>query len=189
MRNGKTRWLSGLGTLILIGGLLSGCGSSDDAAIAQSAPADLSSVAQNWDKAISGAGRFTVLSAFGNAAVRDNETGLVWERSPALSTHTWSAARFECTGRATGNRKGWRQPSMPELASLVDPTVNPGPTLPSGHPFTNVQSAEYWSATTNAEFPTTAWLVNFDAGLVNGLVKSLTARTWCVRGGMQESVY
>lgn len=129
-----------------------------------------------------------VLSAFGNGAVRDNETGLVWEQSPALTTHTWSAARLECTGRSTGNRKGWRLPSMPELASLVDPTVTPGPTLPPGHPFTNVQSAGYWSATTNAELPTDAWLVRFD-GPVSFNGKPGLRHAWCVRGGMNAEAY
>ena len=59
-------------------------------------------------------------------------------------------------------RRGWRLPSVHELASLVDPT-NPGgdPDLPAGHPFSNVQSSRYWSATTNADNPTNAWFVGF----------------------------
>lgn len=47
MQNGRMRWLCGLGVVILSGGLLAGCGSSDDAAIAQGAPTDLSGVTQN----------------------------------------------------------------------------------------------------------------------------------------------
>jgi hypothetical protein len=46
---------------------------------------------------------------------------------------------------------------------LIDPSVAPpGPTLPLGHPFQNVQSASYWSATTIAETPTNAWNVFFN---------------------------
>src|SRR2546426_12515662 len=76
-------------------------------------------------------------------------------------------------------------PTLQELASLVDPTVPfPGPTLPAGHPFSNVQSSAYWSATTNAANTNVAWAVFFDNGGEFVLVKSATAAfAWCVRGG------
>ena len=79
---------------------------------------------------------------------------------------------------------------MPELASLVDPSVaSPGPTLPSGHPFLNVQPSNYWSASAHAENPTLAWGVGFGNGNVSGLSKSFDNRVWCVRGGMNAGQY
>ena len=42
---------------------------------------DVSELTQNWDKKLPSASRFTILSAFGDAAVRDDETGLVWEKT------------------------------------------------------------------------------------------------------------
>ncbi len=62
--------------------------------------------------------------------------------------------RGGCTTRTTGNRKGWRLPSVHELASLIDSNnLSGNPDLPPGHPFTNVQGEPeiYWSATTAAE--------------------------------------
>jgi hypothetical protein len=126
----------------------------------------------------------------GRAAVRDNETGLVWEQSPDTSMATWSDARFQCTSRTVGGRKGWRLPSVHELSSLVDPSVPfPGPTLPSGHPFTSVQSTPYWSATTHADDPTAAWVVDFEDGFVGTTSKPLNDLVWCVRGGMNADQY
>lgn len=133
--------------------------------------------------------RFSCL--WGDTVVRDNETGLVWERSPLATTHTWVLARSECTSRTVGGRIGWRLPSVHELASLVDPT-NPGgnPDLPASHPFTNIQSPVYWSATTEVEAPTTrAWNVNFAVGVVADNNKATTLFVWCVRGGNNADAY
>jgi hypothetical protein len=47
----------------------------------------------------------------------------------------------------------------------------------------NVQSATYWSATTNASNATNAWDVNFNNGNVDTNDKSNTNLAWCVRGG------
>jgi hypothetical protein len=141
----------------------------------------------SWDRKMAAVNRFVVLTNWASAAVLDKETGLVWERSPDLAVLPWSGARFACTGKTTGNRKGWRLPSMPELASLIDPSVAfPGPTLPPGHPFSNVvQSSGYWSATTFADDPSAAWVVYFDDSSVTDGNKTLIPRpAWCVRGGM-----
>ena len=135
-----------------------------------------------WDKQINGKGRFKVLSQFGNAAVLDKETGRVWEQSPSTSTPNWSGALAHCYQLEVGGRKGWRLPTIEELASLVD-TSQPAPTLPAGHPFSNVQSSDYWSATTDASGPF-AWDVDFVDGHVSSGDKSFAFFfVWCVRGG------
>ena len=68
--------------------------------------------------------------------------------------------------------------------SLVDPN-NPGgdPDLPPGNPFDNVQSAIYWSATTDAGFTGSARSVGFNVGGVGTNIKTLDRFVWCVRGG------
>ena len=143
-----------------------------------------------WDRKIAPINRFLILTNWASQAVLDKETGLVWERSPVIAPDTWSVARFACTGRPTGNRKGWRLPSVHELASLVDPSVTPpGPTLPPGHPFTNVQSDNYWSATTDAGNLANAWGVSFVNGGVDVGAKNLSLQVWCVRGGMNADLY
>ena len=61
----------------------------------------------NWDKKLPSASRFTTLSAFGDAAVRDDETGLVWEKTLEAAEMAWSDARTFCADKDVGRRKGW----------------------------------------------------------------------------------
>jgi len=140
----------------------------------------------SWDQKIPAATRFIVLSNWGGAAVLDRETGLVWEKSPSAGTthFSWFSALGYCGALSVGNRMGWRLPTLQELASLVDPSVpSPGPALPNGHPFRNVESAGYWSATTHAEVAEAARVVSFyDGSVVNGTKDGL-GYAWCVRGG------
>jgi Protein of unknown function (DUF1566) len=81
-------------------------------------------------------------------------------------------------------------PGIQELASLVDPSVaSPGPTLPPGHPFLNVQPPDYWSASTDAFGAIYAWSVFFGDGVVyNDFGKSTNLNVWCVRTGQGPDV-
>jgi len=142
----------------------------------------------SWDKVLPASQRFVVLAAFGNDAVLDKETGLVWEKSPQSAAVSLPNARLACANKAVGSRKGWRLPALPELASLVDPSVaSPGPVLPSGHPFAGVQSANYWSASAHVDNPTLTWGVGFSNGAALGVSKAFDQRVWCVRGGMNAN--
>ena len=147
-------------------------------------PAPTTQTQPSWDQALPAAERF--VPVMGGAAVLDKETGLVWEQSPQTTMHSWSAARIECLARTVGNQKGWRLPSVHELASLVDPTNPDGnPDLPSSHPFSNVQSATYWTATRvlrRPDPPNEEWVVDFEAGNV-GRDDGPDRLVWCVRGG------
>ena len=169
----------------------------------------------SWDQQLPAVTRFVVLSNWvdsnfpaGGAAVLDRETGLVWEISPSTSRFGWADAQAHCNGEAvftggtlilgakTGNRLGWRLPTIQELASLVDPTVPTAPgdlSLPVGHPFMNVSSGTpYWSATTSAVgfalSSPAAWIIDFRFGSItpNVLGTALNGgsyNAWCVRGG------
>lgn len=129
--------------------------------------------------------RFIVLADWNSEAVLDRETGLVWQRSPVTPNALWGFAAVACVQTTLGNRKGWRLPTIEELASLVDPSVtSPGPVLPAGHPFQNVQPVKHWSASTQVNAPSAAWTVDFGTGAVAGNFKATSGATvWCVRGG------
>lgn len=151
---------------------------------------DLSGVTQNWDKVLPADTRFVILPAFNNAAVRDNETGLVWEKAPSLtSAADWVQANSNCIDKSIANRKGWRLPSAVELATLIDMSQT-NPTLPTGHPFT-LPGTSFWSATTYEPDRNIAWGVEFIHGYVSVvLYKNGTGGfAWCVRGPMNADTY
>ena len=125
--------------------------------------------------------RFIVLTDWNSEAVLDRETGLVWEQSPVAATQNWSNAIFHCISRRVGGRAGWHLPLVEQLQSLLE-FSSANASLPTGHPFSNVQSGEFWSATTAVENPSAAWVLGLsgDSGFV---LKTAALRTWCVRGG------
>lgn len=142
-----------------------------------------------WDTNKPSASRFTVLAELGNAAVRDNNTGLVWEQMPTM-TLNWTDARFQCLNKAipvVGGTRGWRLPSVTELTSLIDPSL-PAPYVPTV--FAGVQVGNYWSATTIADGGSlNKFSVSFQDGSVGTTNKGNTNNVWCVRGSMSESTY
>lgn len=117
-------------------------------------------------------------------AVLDKETGLVWARNANIAngTKTWLEALAFCTMLEIAGRKGWRLPTVEELASLVD-TSNEDPPLPTDHPFLNVQSSYYWSSSASASHTGDAWVVGMGLGGVNGYSKASYYYVWPVRGG------
>ena len=82
---------------------------------------------------------------------------------------------------------GWRLPSVVELKSVQDPTLSP-PFVPASV-FSGIQSFSYWSSTTDANFPTAAWVVDFVNGPVGSGGKTNSSPAWCVRGPMNVDAY
>ncbi len=204
MQSRRAKRLSGLGAVLVVGGmLLASPGlrvTSAESPTSQEILAKLDQILTaiggiqegnhtlRWDQNLPGVQRFVILKSFNRDAVLDKETGLVWEKSPETTITQWSGAMYACIDKTVGGRKGWRLPSVHELQSLVDPSVAaPGPTLPPVHPFLNVQSSHYWSASTRADFSTGAWTVFFGSGIVGSSDKITDHNhAWCVRGGHND---
>ena len=153
---------------------------------------------RDWGTKINKASsRFKVLKGFNNEAVLDRETQLVWERSPGDENRDGvvenddrrpaSSARSSCLRKTTGERMGWRLPSVYELASLIDPNdTNPDDgvlSLPNGHPFQNIAVRAYWSSTIRAIDPSQAFTVNFNDTGITPEDQIDVFFLWCVRGG------
>jgi len=120
----------------------------------------------------------------GNETVTDNQTGLIWAKNANLDgMKTWNAAIDYCNALSLGGHDDWRLPTVKELQSLID-FGNYGPALPSGHPFTGVQSFYYWSSTADANTTGYAWSVGLDRGDVSSYDKTFTFTVWPVRAGL-----
>ena len=158
------------------------------AALLQPRLKPLDKVQPTWSQKLPANKRFVLV--LDGEAVLDRETGLVWEKSPDTTKRNWNDAVIYCYNKEVGGRKGWRLPTVEELASLVD-TTQSNPALPSGHPFQNVQSHYYWSSTTGASYPYYAWLVSMYDGYVGYGNKSgsIFYYAWPVRAGHGYDAY
>ncbi len=81
-----------------------------------------------------------------------------------------------------GNRKGWRLPTVQELATLVDPS-EVEPSLPSGHPFDGVMPYRYWSSDEYVGAANEIWSVHMYNGKALGFDRDELQHVWPVRGG------
>lgn len=142
----------------------------------------------SWDQQIPDAQRFIVLSNWNNEAVLDRETGLVWERTPSQFTTDWINALQLCHLRhTTGNRSGWRLPSVEELTSLLEFSSS-GAVWPSVFLGLNHAVSEFWTSSTVEDVATQAYTgaPSVGGGTANE-DKVSNHEFWCVRGGSSVS--
>jgi hypothetical protein len=134
--------------------------------------------------------RFT-LNVDGTAT--DNLTGLVWlQDANCLGGEQWINAPGEvallnsgsvtCTNYVAGTFDDWRVPNIRELTSLID-YGETGPSLPTGHPFVEVQLDYYWTSSTSVSSAAYGWTIDLDSALVAAAFKGSFYNVWPVRGG------
>jgi hypothetical protein len=121
--------------------------------------------------------RFTLI--LDGAAAKDNQTGLIWEQEPDRIHDVWDASVARCQTKEVGGQQGWRAPSIDELKTLIDASQH-DPALPAGHPFSNIRSEIFWTATPHPTDDIVAWQVSFFSGEPVTDQKSGTRRLWCV---------
>jgi hypothetical protein len=120
-----------------------------------------------------------------DGTVTDNLTGLMWTKNANLDgLKTWANALTYVDTLTIDIYNDWRLPNRKELRSLMDyGEINP--SLPSGHPFINVQLGGgdfYWSSTIAAYDTDNAWISSALDGYLGSFDRTLTQYVWPVRG-------
>jgi hypothetical protein len=133
------------------------------------------------------------------AMVRDNVTGLIWENKAddgsihdKDDSYTWDDAQDDfidaLNSQNFGGHNDWCLPTVKELPSIIDrdryyPSINT--TY-----FSNTGSFYgYWSSTTFASNPSSAWAVDFGVGLVGyGKKSDGRIQVRAVRGGQDGTL-
>jgi hypothetical protein len=136
-----------------------------------------------WGQTYATADRF--VPVFGGVAFCDKATGLVWDGSsnPATQVNSQNAIS-NCLNRTVGGQQGFHLPLIEQLASLTPLLANDLNSATGDGPFTGVQPAGYWSATTYASDPADGLSVGFGSGTVGASPKgNVNHHVWCARGG------
>jgi RNA polymerase sigma factor (sigma-70 family) len=116
-----------------------------------------------------------------NGTVRDDVTGLVWQRSVSPKTYSYDQAGKYCSGLALDGG-GWHLPTRIELTSIIDPSRS-APAIDT-EAFPHTPSQFFWSSTPwfTGKTPLRAWTFNFYEGLAsNGGLQSGGGWVRCVR--------
>ncbi len=121
----------------------------------------------------------------GNGTIRDNFTGLIWQKIQSPNTMTWEEALVYSKNLTLSNLTGWRLPSLKELQSLNNKSL----TKPSFDKtfFPNCITGNYWSSTTLQNTSAKAWDLNTEYGIVSYNDKTLKENVLVVRGGLDNT--
>jgi hypothetical protein len=147
---------------------------------------------QAWSGKLPATRRFTLV--LDNQGVLDNETGLVWQQAPSSTLFQWYEHYPYCLQLTAGGRRGWRSPTITELASLTE-TSGATPRLPAGHPFTlPTAPVDFWSSShPPGQTGSYIFAINFstDGAPYNALYSDPMThlhKIWCVRTGTSSPV-
>ena len=142
----------------------------------------------------------------GDGAVKDNLTGLFWlENANCFGLLNWASASIAAAqlgdgqcGLTDGSSPGdWRLPTQAEWQVIVDQansnacsapffpdTLGTGCCGPDPCAFAGVQSLFFWSSSTFASNPSSAWRANlFNGSVSNSFSKANSFFVWPVRAG------
>jgi len=135
-----------------------------------------SNTKEKWNpKIYKGEGSYSVNSAH---TVKDNYTGLIWQKEDDGTKRTWDEAVSYCDALPLAGLK-WRLPEQEELYYLGDITKY-DPAIDTK--YFNVRSSTYWSNTFYEDDSSRAWGVYFRNGDDYWSGKTSTDYVLCVSG-------
>jgi hypothetical protein len=115
---------------------------------------------KGWDKSIYSGNRS--YSRNSSNTVKDNLTGLIWQKTPNYKEYTWSEAKEYCRNLSIDGYDDWRLPNFDELYYLADRSKYK-PAIDDNY-FDVKTDDWYWSSTAYKNNSSKAWVVSFDSG-------------------------
>ncbi|MBE7410651.1 MAG: DUF1566 domain-containing protein [Leptospiraceae bacterium] len=126
----------------------------------------------------------------GDGTVKDNATGLIWQKCSVgqtgsdcsggtINSNDWDTAISTCSGLSLAG-KTWRLPTRQELETLPDYSKD-NPSIEVSY-FPNTAAGYYWSSSVHAVNTSQAWNIQFTGGAVSGTAKTTTYSVRCVSG-------
>ncbi|HEX7479959.1 MAG TPA: DUF1566 domain-containing protein [Polyangiales bacterium] len=115
------------------------------------------------------------------AVVRDEQTGLEWQRKDDGVRRSWQDSLAYCAGLSLAGKDDWHLPNAFELRGLIEygQAKTAGPVIDPV--FQAPKPDIYWTATPNDGIPTLSWSVSFNLGVVDGVTVSGITYARCVR--------
>lgn len=111
--------------------------------------------------------------------VRDQVTGLEWQRDIHPDSYTWADAQAHCASLQLGGARPWRLPSRIELVSIIDFSSS-NPAIDAAA-FPATPASYFWASSRVALAGCWAWSVNFGNGGTSYAEASYAQRVRCVR--------
>ncbi len=115
-----------------------------------------------------------------NGTILDNNTQLIWQKSPFTDTLTWENALKYADSLTLGGFTDWRLPNIKELQSITDISRS-NPSLNINY-FSVSNAKKYWSSTTLPNQTSKAWYLNTQFGITTYDLKTNKNSLICVRG-------
>lgn len=111
--------------------------------------------------------------------VRDEVTGLMWQRAATVCGQSQADAIAHCEGLVLGTYDDWRLPTRLELLTVA---IEDSPSAPTASSVFAINISFHWTSTTVAADPNSAWIVDFGRAAAETAEKESLACCWCVRG-------
>ncbi len=128
-------------------------------------------------------GDYTVSTVSGEDVVRDNVTGLVWQRALSSKQYDWQQAVDYCSGLELAGSRDWRLPMRIELVSILAPYgVGSTPKLDQTA-FPGTPGASFWTGSRPGQSASQAYSVRFDESWTVVSTATSAAYARCVRTG------
>ncbi|MEI6791064.1 MAG: DUF1566 domain-containing protein, partial [Myxococcaceae bacterium] len=95
-----------------------------------------------------------------SGTVTDTVTGLIWQQASRSGIMTYASALTSCTGLNLGSSSsGWRLPTIRELSTLIDYSINMGNLMMDTTAFAGEPAEWFWASTPLAGSPSNAWSI------------------------------